>query len=288
MRLISAIGTGLLVGTALIVIIPEGIETLYSAESITDVGGNAQAAMHGGAAALSLHKASIATPEEQVADPREFIQFVNPVAARSAHLALRSLQPRAEPEESHNHSESSSHAWIGVALITGFILMYLIDALSQPSPSAIHIPRANLSSPTASSPSAHAPAPQSTKSTTIGLIIHAFADGIALGASTATSSTQSSSSSSSSSLGLVVFVAILVHKAPAAFGLTAVLLKQGLSKRATRGHLLLFSLAAPVGALVTWAFVKILGTSGVAAGSAAGSGTWWTGVVLVFSGGTFL
>jgi zinc transporter 9 len=110
--------------------------------------------------------------------------------------------------------------------------------------------------------------------TTTGLIIHAFADGIALGASTA----------HPSSVGLVVFIAIMIHKAPAAFGLTTQLLKQGLNKREARGHLLLFSLAAPLGAFVTWFAVRILGGGS----DAGGDGKFEAGMALVFSGGTFL
>lgn len=112
--------------------------------------------------------------------------------------------------------------------------------------------------------------------TTIGLVIHAAADGIALGAST---------SSSNAGLSLMIFFAIMVHKAPAAFGLTSVLLKQGFSKRAARAHLLLFSLAAPVGALLTWTFAHSIGHS--RKGDPA-STAWWTGMLLLFSGGTFL
>jgi zinc transporter 9 len=108
------------------------------------------------------------------------------------------------------------------------------------------------------------------------LIIHAFADGIALGASTTAPST---------SLGLIVFLAVMLHKAPAAFGLTSVLLKQGVSKRTARTHLLLFSLAAPAGAFVTWSTVHLLGRARLGGDDGL---TWATGCVLLFSGGTFL
>lgn len=83
----------------------------------------------------------------------------------------------------------------------------------------------------------------------------------------------------------------MIHKAPAAFGLTSVLLKQGLGKRGARAHLVVFSLAAPAGALGTWIVVRILGGggSGAEAGAAGEMHTkWWTGVLLLFSGGTFL
>jgi len=75
----------------------------------------------------------------------------------------------------------------------------------------------------------------------------------------------------------------MLHKAPAAFGLTSVLLRQGLGKRAARAHLVAFSAAAPVGALGTWLVLNMLGD-----GADEGTTRWWTGVMLLFSGGTFL
>ncbi len=121
------------------------------------------------------------------------------------------------------------------------------------------------------------PSPKQRRSlaTTTGLVIHAAADGIAMGASSSTSNTK---------LGFIIFVAIMLHKAPAAFGLTSVLLKQGLSKRAARGHLIIFSLAAPFGALLTFLLIHLLG-GGAMEGEA---GQWWTGMLLLFSAGTFL
>jgi zinc transporter 9 len=64
-----------------------------------------------------------------------------------------------------------------------------------------------------------------------------------------------------------------------------VLLKQGLSTRAARGHLLIFSLAAPVGALLTFTFAH---TVGVGFGNDEAGTRWWTGMLLLFSAGTFL
>lgn len=121
------------------------------------------------------------------------------------------------------------------------------------------------------------PAQQSRSfATTTGLVIHAAADGIALGASSATSN---------SSLSFIIFFAIMIHKAPAAFGLTSVLLKQGVSKRTARAHLLLFSLAAPIGAVLTWVFARSIGAGRM---GEDGNTTWWTGMLLLFSAGTFL
>ncbi|KAI9718286.1 MAG: hypothetical protein M1828_006750 [Chrysothrix sp. TS-e1954] len=241
-RIVSTIGTGLLIGTCLIIIIPEGIETLYSSND------------------LSLH-----------------IRF-----RRQTH----ELAQKAAPTD--------PHAFIGISLILGFTLMYLIDQIPRHANTTsgskpLHISLANLSQGPhrASSPSRTEEAGQGSdavensghsqnSATTIGLVIHAAADGIALAAS---------SFISESSVGIVVFLALMVHKAPAAFGLTSVLLKQGFTKRQARAHLVVFSLAAPIGAITTWAAVNL-----IAGGRIEGESTtkFWTGLILLFSGGTFL
>ena len=296
MRLISTLGTGLLVGTALIVIIPEGISTMYSASASSSLSSVAKSQMvaaaeqepeKGPLAILANHGVGPHQQQNEEAGRAEELAHLGQrgVSAMVGALAKRAAEAAAAPaKEEHGHGhdhehEESSHAWIGIALIFGFVLMYLIDAMQKPAPSkGSHIPLTQMDSEEAPLASAGEASASHSKSTTIGLVIHSFADGIALGASSAGAKTQSA-------LGLVVFIAILVHKAPAAFGLTSVLLKQGLGKRAARGHLLLFSLAAPFGALATWTLVNLLG--GAVSASSANS-TWWTGLVLVFSGGTFL
>jgi zinc transporter 9 len=295
MSRITSIGTGLLIGTALIVIIPEGIATMYSAaalagkrkvlkSSFSMASEEGHAGKKGALGELANHGVGPQQQQnEQAGREEELAHLISRALIGGAEALVR----RASKEEKghkheHKHKAESSHAWIGVALILGFVLMYLIDAMQKPSPSSRgeHIPLTQLD-PEEAPDIKPTPAPTTySSSTTIGLVIHSFADGIALGASSADTQTEST-------LGLIVFIAILVHKAPAAFGLTSVLLKQGLSKRAARAHLLLFSLAAPVGALATWTLVTLLsGSSEV--GVATGNSMWWTGIALVFSGGTFL
>ncbi|CAO3650205.1 unnamed protein product [Cunninghamella blakesleeana] len=107
---------------------------------------------------------------------------------------------------------------------------------------------------------------------TIGLIVHAAADGIALGAS-----------ATHPKLSMVVFFAIMLHKGPSAFALTTVLLAEGFSRLEVRKHLLLFSLAAPTGALTTYIFLAMTTSP-----DDHFSLEYWTGILLLFSGGTFL
>uniref|UniRef100_A0A8C5JW23 Zinc transporter ZIP9 n=1 Tax=Jaculus jaculus TaxID=51337 RepID=A0A8C5JW23_JACJA len=115
--------------------------------------------------------------------------------------------------------------------------------------------------------------PTSSKiTTTLGLVVHAAADGVALGAAASTSQT---------SVQLIVFVAIMLHKAPAAFGLVSFLMHAGLERNRIRKHLLVFALAAPVMSMVTY-----LGLS--KSSKEALSEVNATGVAMLFSAGTFL
>ncbi len=101
----------------------------------------------------------------------------------------------------------------------------------------------------------------------VGLGLHALTDGLALGAGVATELL---------AITLPILVAVMVHKVPVAFSLGTFLWQQ----RPARGlhpfrSLLLFSLATPVGLLITFLFLRHLPHA-------------WIGLMLLFSGGTFL
>lgn len=301
------IGMGVLVGTSLIVIIPEGIDALYDSQ----LGGTHPARRGIGARGLhnvpapvldaSWHRARDAAELDDPFNlPGPVIGQDMPPKTPTAPGIVGALDVATDgvTNEDTNgvHGDESRHdsphAWIGVALITGFVLMYLIDKLphhiniSKPTQQRYHIALNELGrgfqrsagNEEAESFLGAQTLPQQTRSfaTTTGLVIHAAADGIALGAS---------SSAENTGLSFIIFLAIMVHKAPAAFGLTSVLLKQGLSKRAARGHLVLFSLAAPIGSILTWTVAQFIGFGSLGNEQSRG---WWTGMLLLFSGGTFL
>lgn len=242
----------MLVGSCLIVILPEGIEALT---------------------ASTIH-----SPEPQ------HVHSKPPAPGR----VLRAGEPASPSTPPPPPPPELPAFHIGFALVLGFALMFLIDRLPRhaseifQTQTSRHVSLDNLAGQSAEEETdgflgSLTPSPRQTRSlaTTTGLVIHAAADGIAMGAS---------ATSANWNVGLIIFIAILVHKAPAAFGLTSVLMKQGLSKRASRVHLLVFSLAAPTGALATYFFVALLGGESV-----EGEGAhWWTGMLLLFSAGTFL
>ncbi|KAH9209939.1 ZIP zinc transporter-domain-containing protein [Leptodontidium sp. 2 PMI_412] len=317
LRLISTIGMGVLVGTSLIVIIPEGIEAVYTAGEAGVLHTRGLSARTGELrwVGIGVHRfmerdLGMGGSFRETALPKDLVygklprEELPPPSEETTTTPPSTETPPPSPEKDHSpppaHGEEHHDPptfYIGFSLILGFILMFLIDKLPrhaqehiQPPPATRHISLDNLSqglhssphSPTSDSDSESflqslAPTPKQTRSlaTTTGLVIHAAADGIAMGASATSSNTK---------LGFVIFIAIMIHKAPAAFGLTSVLLKQGLSKRAARGHLIIFSLAAPVGALGTWVLVSILGGDHIE----GERGQWWTGMLLLFSAGTFL
>ncbi|KAL0960978.1 hypothetical protein HGRIS_005974 [Hohenbuehelia grisea] len=110
---------------------------------------------------------------------------------------------------------------------------------------------------------------------TIGLLIHALADGLALGASFIQG--DKDKASGAPKLSIIVFLALLIHKAPTALALTTALMATSLPRADCRKHLAAFCASTPVGATVSYFILRFLG------GTAD-----WAGTALLLSGGTFL
>lgn len=319
LRFISSLGVGILVGTSLIVIIPEGIEAAATPGESSHIH-RVRTLIRRSPCDFAFEPRDVGRPASAVSNTRRGNYVVTSdddaarpyvVVSRSTELGEKREDEQDEPvaptpeepekgnqednHDEHDHDHDEKHEIptfeIGSALIAGFVLMFLIDRLPrhaterlQAAPQTQHMSLDSLGVETQSVDEeadgflgSLAPTPRHARSlaTTTGLVIHAAADGIAMGASSTTSDMK---------LGFIIFIAIMIHKAPAAFGLTSLLLKQGLSKRAARGHLIIFSLAAPVGALTTWLLIVLLGGNDLN----GESGQWWTGMLLLFSGGTFL
>lgn len=222
LKLVTVLGAGLLCGTALAVIVPEGVHALY--EEVLE-------GKH--------HQASEAKQNVIASDKAAEISVVH--------------------EHEHSHDHTQLHAYIGVSLVLGFVFMLLVDQIGS---SHVH----STDDPETTRPSS------SKITTTLGLVVHAAADGVALGAAASTSQT---------SVQLIVFVAIMLHKAPAAFGLVSFLMHAGLERNRIRKHLLVFALAAPAMSMLTY-----LGLS--KSSKEALSEVNATGVAMLFSAGTFL
>lgn len=128
---------------------------------------------------------------------------------------------------SHHHDEPEDFSkTIGLSLVLGFVFMMLVDQISSRSSA----------NPEGKDGKRNATA-------TIGLVVHAAADGVALGAAAKTSHQD---------VEMIVFLAIMLHKAPAAFGLVSFLLHEGIDRQRIRKHLGIFSLSAPLLTLITY------------------------------------
>ena len=238
MQLVSVMGAGLLLGTALSVIIPEGVATLNMA--------------------YTAHTAHTAH------------------AAHQEHGHTDSGGPTPGEEE---HHENPGHHLIGVALVLGFIFMLIIDQVAS-SRSGPRDPEGGRGSGRGAV----------SWTATLGLVVHAAADGIALGAAATTNQTD---------VEMIVFLAIMLHKAPASFGLVTYLLHEGLERNRVRKHLLVFSVAAPSAAVLTFLLLQVIllknltnifCNRNILQGSGRGSMDTIaaTGVAMLFSAGTFL
>lgn len=235
--------------------------------------------------------------EEVKLDEKDIIADAG--AAGSLQSGPRPLESTTHLGEGHEHlplsvdptptalssdEEFEAHSYIGPSLAVGFGVMLLIDQLFQTHPhthSSSHTHIVALTDfralPTSASarPESSSPALGKSVAATIGLIVHAAADGIALGAASA---------SNRASLELLVFIAIMLHKAPSAFGLATFLLDSGYSRKTVRQHLLAFSCSAPLGAIATYFALK----STDSGSQSQFDMNKWTGILLLFSAGTFL
>ncbi|KAH8342778.1 hypothetical protein KR084_012821 [Drosophila pseudotakahashii] len=204
LKCVTVLGAGLLVGTALAVIIPEGIRSLYM--------GNGR------------------------------------------------------PQEHQDYSQT-----IGLSLVLGFVFMMLVDISQRKS---------NVGSDK-----------KNNATLTLGLVVHAAgnhgvitllgnffnrfsfaADGVALGAAATTSHQD---------VEIIVFLAIMLHKAPAAFGLVTFLLHEKVDRQQIRRHLALFSLSAPLLTILTYFGIGQEQKETLNSVNA-------TGIAMLFSAGTFL
>lgn len=113
-----------------------------------------------------------------------------------------------------------------------------------------------------------------SNSTTLGLLLHCFTDGIIL-----TTSLFSQQDNDRHSNSILIIISLFLHKLPASFSLTSILLSQRLHTKTVLFHLTLFSISAPIGALVTYLFSHVMDHSDPNTGNS---------FVLLFSAGAFL
>ncbi|KAK9904719.1 hypothetical protein WJX75_001223 [Coccomyxa subellipsoidea] len=224
LAVMAALGGGLLVGTALSVIIPEGFHAFQSAQ----------------------HEPGVDLPDWSVGAIL--------VAGFLTMLLLDHLQQAmvgGGHAHAHKHTPMSS---------------------SSSSGQSIHRRHSHLSDedPEEDTIAAQKGQSEAASRALVGLLVHSVADGFAVGAS---------SVSTSASLSFLVAVAMVLHKAPVAFGLATYLLSARWSWTRTRGALLLFAATSPVVAIATFILINAAPVLASQENIA---------LCVLFSGGTFL
>lgn len=283
MRLITVFGAGLLIGTAMAVIIPEGIHSLNTiSETNQDhLKLNEEHHHHRRSIDFDLPKNDLKESDEDnlfLVNESKIKQTPSTRHRRENEKSGESVlnlnnqnldksrlitSHSEEGKHSHDsHSSHSSHSGIGITLVLGFLFMLIIDHLGGKYGHSHGGHQHSLIDAQLRS--------KVTFSTTLGLVVHAAADGIALGAASATKK---------SDVEMIVFFAIMLHKAPAAFGLVSFLIHEGLERVKIRQHLMIFSLSAPIMAILTFVFLK---SNFVTLPPES------TGYCMLFSAGTFL
>ncbi len=255
--------------------------------------GGASAAQFAAAAALGgglLLGSALA-----VVIPEGFHAFANAAAAAGAEATLHGADAHAGHDHAgHDHGHGAHdgalpHGATGLALVAGFLAMMALDAAQAAGggghlgcghgahahgngePAAAAGAAAADAKPAAAAASAPAAGGCSPADRALaGLLVHCAADGLAMGAAAL---------SGDAALSLVVGVAMVLHKAPMALGLSTFLLAARWPWPRARRALLAFSAAAPAAALATFAALRAVpALTSPAAVSLA----------LLFSGGTFL
>jgi zinc transporter ZupT len=112
----------------------------------------------------------------------------------------------------------------------------------------------------------HVHHPSNANSIVVGLSIHALTDGLAIGAAALTGSLV---------LTISVFLAVLVHKVPAAFSVGLFSMHERDERSTSIRDVLMFSLATPIMILVTFFLLGDISNQ-------------FLGLAILFAGGTFL
>lgn len=150
---------------------------------------------------------------------------------------------------------------IGISLLAGFALMFLIDNFLSLAPdSHVDLPEVSYKPKLKS---------LATSTLTLGLLLHSLVDGIALGTSYL---------NDKGSFELLFFFVIIVHKLPTAASFSVMLLQEGILPDICLFHALVFSLTTPVVSILTYIIAQIFGFND----------QFTVGILLLFSAGTFL
>jgi len=254
LKKMNLLGAGLMVGTALSVIIPEGAEAFFAsyAKDEEPPNGVFGLALTGGFLIMLI----LDSIKFSTSDAHQCLHSDD--MTNSAFLELSNFVWASGCTPLLPSEDFSRERIPWCTLCTGPVE---IERVTEPGPSASSDPAPR------APPALHEMAGFTTL---VGILVHSAADGIALGAA---------AFSQNASTGALIALAIILHKAPTAFGLATFLLNSGWSFKQLQIGLLMFATAAPVVAVAGYLLLnsvpQLASPQGVA-------------LCLLLSGGTFL
>ena len=288
LKMITAIASGIIIASALLVVVPEGFE-LATGEGHDEHGDDAI----GGEVAIVLleHGAGEIDAEtaieeiealfgdheehgeeeehsESEEDEESLSEEIMHVIEEVEDGDIDAATGLAEIETlvlEHGHEEEEHEetpvAVYGLAILLGFLLMLLLEASG-----AGHAVHEEHHDHTKEHGHAHVHHHKVGWTLVAGLSLHAAADGLAIGAAIA---------SGESALTSAVIAAVLIHKAPAAFSLGVFSMHERENESQSIKDVVLFSVATPLALIVSYLALADIESATI-------------GLVMLFSAGSFL
>jgi len=287
LKILTGIAAGIIIASALLVVIPEGYELATTDEHAAEEGLAGSTAL----IILEVNNDEI-TAEEGIEEIEALLGGHDDHEDEEGHddhadehgeglsAKIEHVIEEVEHEEidastgileiteligahSHEdeHEEHASGLMLGGAILGGFVLMLILEGSGIGH--AVHEEHHEHSHEHGHGHVHHS---ASGWMLVFGLTLHAATDGLAVGAAAATGSI---------SLTAAVVFAVLIHKGPAAFSLGVFSMHERSERKDSIKDVIIFSLATPVMIMIAYFALEGLETSII-------------GLTMLFSGGTFL
>ena len=272
----TAVSAGLLLASALLVVIPEGFHTASGGDahgSGEDLAGPVALVMleyNDGTITAGTAMSEIRSivhgdghgehSDHEHGDEATFEDRLKHVIAQydggrvNATTAINEIRTLLDDVDHHHHDDEDnelSAVVMGGALALGFLSMFLFQTFGPGHAHHGH---------------GHAHATTSTRSAVLGLTLHAATDGLAIGAAAA---------GGDLAAGVLIVFAVTIHKFPEAFTLGVFSLNDHNDERKVFLDVGIFAASTPV--MILLAYFLLSGLPGA-----------WIGLAMLFAGGTLL
>jgi zinc transporter ZupT len=278
LKMFTAIASGIIIASAMLVVIPEGYELASEKDSHEDD----DAVLAGSIALIMLELNHNDINETQAIEEIEtllgghdahdeplsetvediIVEFESEeINASTAIEEIETAISEHEHQEEEHHDDHGSGLLLGGAILAGFMLMLILEGTGIGH--AVHEEHHDHDD---NHGHGHVHHGGSGWPMVLGLTLHSATDGLAIGAAAATGSV---------SLTATVAAAVLIHKAPAAFSLGVFSMHERTERDRSVRDVVIFSLATPIMMMIAFYALSDLETHVI-------------GLAMLFSAGTFL